>query len=398
MTFKISPSLTRRSAGWAAFVILIISSLFIFQRRDSSVSAPAVKAVSADQSIANPASNVFKLESNSPQLNMIKTVAVQSAPMPIAEPLSARLAYDESVTSRVSVAFSGRVVRLIVKPGDSVRAGDPLAEIDSPDFGSAQSDSIKAKADGERKRLAFERARELLQGDVIPRKDFESAQADLAQANAETERTVLRLRNMNPRGDANGQRMKLTSPLTGLVTERNVNPGMEVNPALQTPLFVVSDIRLLWLMIDLPEHLLGRIAPGQTVQIDVDAYPDRSFKGVIRQVAPVVDSNSRRITVRADVANPDRALRPEMFVRASVLEERGLPVVKLPNSALITEGLYTFAFVEQAPGEFVRRRLQLGLRGGEFSYVSAGLADGERVVVSGALLLNSQAATSSADL
>lgn len=398
MKFKFSPTLTRRFAGALVLAILIISSLFMYQQRDQSVSVHAAKAAQADRSPANSGSKVFKLESNSPQLNMIKTATVQSAPMPIAEPLAARLAYDESVTSRVSVSFSGRVVRLIVKPGDTVRAGDALAEIDSPDFGSAQSDWIKAKADGERKRLAFERARDLLQGEVIPRKDFESAQADLAQSNAETERTVLRLRNMNPRGEAQGQRMKLTSPLAGLVTERNANPGMEVNPALQSPLFVVSDIRVLWLMIDLPEHLLGRVAPGQTVQIDVDAYPDRSFKGVIRQVAPVVDSNSRRITVRADVANADRALRPEMFVRASVLTERGPPVVKLPNSALLTEGLYTFAFVEQAPGEFVRRRLQLGLRGGEFSYVSAGLADGERVVVNGALLLNSQAAASGAKL
>jgi cobalt-zinc-cadmium efflux system membrane fusion protein len=329
-----------------------------------------------------------------PQLTLLRGEAVTVAAMPVSEPLPARLAYDENVTSRVSAAFAGRIVALFAEPGTRVAAGQALAQVDSPDYGTAAADFAKAHADEERKRLAFERARELMRGEAIARKDLEAAQADWAQARAETERALLRVRNLNPREAAvTGQRFPLVSPLAGVVTERTANPGMEVNPSLTAPLFVVTDLSRLWLVIDLPERLLGAVKPGAAVEVEVDAWPGERFPATVAQVGLMIDPSTRRVPVRAKVDNTAMRLRPEMFARATLVAAGPANAVRVPNGAVVTEGVFTYVFVQSMPNEFRRRAVTVARRGGEYSFVSEGLAPGERVVVSGALLLASELRT-----
>ena len=334
--------------------------------------------------------DVLRYPEGAPQLTMIQSQALPSSPIPLTDPLSARLVYDEDATARIAVGISGRIVAIHAAPGDAVKAGQVLAEIDSPDFGTAYADVNKARADERRKRQAVDRAKELVPGEAIPVKDWESLQADLEQARAETARADQRLTNLNPRGLAiKGQRLSLTTPITGVVTDRTATPALEVSPALNAPLFVVTDPKRLWVMIDLPEKLLGRVKPGSSVAIESDAYPDERFTAKIAQLGRAVDVNTRRVQIRARLDNPEQKLLPEMFVRAYVLQDSGVGV-RIPNSALINQGIYAFVFVQTHPGEFQRRKVTLLTRGGDFSYVSDGLQDGERVVTAGALLLDAE--------
>lgn len=325
-----------------------------------------------------------------PQLAMIRSEAIPPSRVPLGDVLSARLTYDEDVTARIGVGVSGRIVDIKVSPGDAVKAGQVLAEIDSPDFGTASADLNKARADEERKRLAVERARDLVSGDAIPVKEWESLQSDLAQAHAETQRAEQRLRNLNPRGlPISGQRVKLTSPIDGVVTDRTATPALEVSPGLAAPLFVVTDPKRLWLMIDLPEKLLGQVKLKSDVSVESDAYPGRQFMAKIVQLGQVVDINTRRATARAVLANPQQALLPEMFVRARVLQAGGVGV-RVPNSAIVNHGVYAYLFVQESPGEFRRRKVALLTQGGDVSYVGEGLQGSEQVVVKGALLLDAE--------
>jgi membrane fusion protein, heavy metal efflux system len=324
------------------------------------------------------------------QLTMIQTRSIPRSRVPLADVLSARVTYDEDVTARIGVGVSGRIVDIKVAPGDAVKAGQVLAEIDSPDFGTAAADLDKAKADEERKRLAVERAKDLVSGDAIPVKEWESLQSDLAQARAETLRAGQRLRNLNPRGLAiSGQRVKLTSPIDGVVTDRTATPALEVSPGMAAPLFVVTDPKRLWLMIDLPEKLLGRVRLKSDVSVESDAFPGQQFTARIVQLGQVVDVNTRRATARAVLANPRTELLPEMFVRANVLQAEGQGV-RVPNSAIVNHGVYAYLFVQEAPGEFHRRKVALLTQGGDASYVGEGLKGSELVVVKGALLLDAE--------
>jgi len=333
---------------------------------------------------------VLRYPAGAPQLSAIKVAEVPAElPVPLAEPLNGRIAYNENFTARVSSPVAGRVVALKAQPGDRVHAGETLLTLDSPELAQAAADLGKAKADDTRKQLAFERAKKLYEGGVLSRKDFESAEADLAQAQAETQRARLRLRNLAP-SDSPGEKFALRSPIAGIVAERKANPGLEVRPDLPDPLYVITDPVHLWAIIDLPERNLGKVAEGHMVAVEVDAFPEQRFSARIIKVGVTVDPATRRVQVRCELANPDNRLKPEMYARITLLSDENQRAVRVPNSAIITEGVYSYVFVEKSVGVFERHRLSLRLQDRNFSYVESGLKAGERIVVSGALLLNSE--------
>lgn len=368
-----------------AFTIVLVVAAIVWQLALSPANALPEPVVAVPTAVG---AGILQYPEGAPQLSMIRIETVQAEQLPITEPLPARLGYDEDVTARVTTAFSGRIVQLIAAPGDRVSAEQSLAVIDSPDFGTALSELRKAQADETLKRLAHQRSQELLQGEVIPLKEFEQTRADLAQARAETQRADQLVRSINTSGsDLGGQRIALVSPIPGVVTERHANPAMQVDPSLPEPLFVVTDPERLWLTIDLPERLLSRARLQDTVRVTVDAYPDETFDATILQIGLVVDPDTRRVPVRARIANPELKLKPEMFARASLVADAAEQAVRVSNGALFSEGLHSYVFVEIAPGRLQKRRVQVQIRGERSSYLADGLRAGERIVTDGALLL-----------
>lgn len=384
---------------WASITLLLVVTavlvLWLIGNRHPA-QAPA-NQVQASAPLMRSGPDTLHYRDGAPQLAMIQSQTISSSPVPATDPLSARVAYDEDVTARIGVGISGRIVAIKAAPGDVVKAGQVLAEIDSPDFGTAFADLNKARADEDRKRLVLERAKGLVPGEAIAAKDWEAAQADYTQARAEKVRAEQRVNNLNPHGlVVKGQRVSLASPMNGVVTERTATPALEVSPGLPVPLFVVTDTKRLWLMVDVPEKVLGRVKLGSSVTVESDAYPDERFTAKIVQLGQVVDPNTRRVVVRARLDNAASRLLPEMFVRASVLQDRGTGV-RVPNSAIVNQGVYAFVFVQTAPGEFHRRQVKLLTRGSDFSYLREGIQGGESIVTTGALLLDAELSSRASD-
>lgn len=351
--------------------------------------APAGAVVSARPS-QDP--DVLRFAPGAEQLASITSERVTASTLPQTDALSARLVYDEDATARIGVGITGRILALAAAPGASVHAGQVLATIDSPDLGTAIADLDKARADEQRKALTAERARDLVPGEAISAKDWEAIQADLLQARAETARATQRLKNLDPAGlPRAGQRYKLVSPIGGVVTERNATPGLEVNPSLAAPLFVVSSPDRLWLLIDLPEQLLAQVKVGGTVSVDSDAWPGQPFSAKIASLGQLVDPNTRRVTVRAVLDNTGHKLLPEMFVRARLLRTGGTGIA-VPNSAIVTRGRKAYVFVQTTPDTFTRRQVTLATQGSDTSFVASGLAAGTTIVTVGALLLDAELA------
>ncbi len=333
----------------------------------------------------------LRFAAGAPQLDYLKIAPVEVLPEPLLDPLGARIVYDENHTARISSPVSGRVTRLLVQPGDRVVAGQPLAWLDSPDYAAAAADFSKANADLQQKQKAYARAAELYQGGAIARKDQEAAENDLRQAEAEDTRAKLHLHNLNPslKSEVVADYV-VRSPLSGIVVERNINPGMEVHPDAANPLYVISDPTHLWVMVDLPERSLAALRVGQDVTVEVDAYPQQRFPARVATIGEAVDPASRRVQVRCVLDNPQRLLKPEMYAQVTPLADTRVKLPRVPNSALVTEGLYSFVFVEKEPGVFEKRQVTLALQGRTESYVKQGLTENERVVTAGALLLNSE--------
>ncbi len=346
---------------------------------------PAARAVEQPQD-----AGVLRYKPNAPQLSALNIAVINPRLRPLSEPLPGRIAYDEDHTSRVSSPVVGRVTRIGAELGDTVRKGQALLDLDAPELGVALADVSKADADLSQYRAAYERARTLFEGQAIARKNLEQAEADLSKAEAESRRAKMRLHNLLPEGGKSpGETYTLRAPISGVVTERHVNPGMEVRPDLQDPLFVISDPTHLWVIVELTERDLGKLHTGQSVGVSVDAYPGQTFMARVANIADVLDPVTRRVRARVILDNPERRLKPEMFARVMPLADRSQPVLVVPNSALVTEGRRTFVFVETIPGELHKRAVQLGLQTRDFSVVESGLSAGDRVVTSGAVLLNS---------
>lgn len=379
--------LGRKAATVAIVLLVAIVGVATWRNSDSKSAASNVKP--------HPPANRLTLAEDAAQLAFLKLEAAATAPLPASEPMNARLTLADDLTARIFPAVGGRVVSLQAAIGDTVKTGTPLATLDAPDFGQAIADLHKAEADGMQKKKALARATALYQGEALARRDLEAAEADAQAAAAETERARLRLANLAPVGShIDGQRLVLRAPLAGIVVDRQANPGTEVRPDAASPLFVISDLKRLWLAIDLPEKAAAHAKIGEMVNFMVDAYPGIDFSARIDKVGAMVDPATRRIPVRAVVDNADGRLKPEMYARATVSAADAARAIRLPVGALLTGGLNAHLFVQIGPREFERRPVTLLRQDAEFAYLApeSAVKPGDKVVVRGALLLASELA------
>ncbi|HZR69766.1 MAG TPA: efflux RND transporter periplasmic adaptor subunit [Burkholderiales bacterium] len=324
-----------------------------------------------------------------PQLAALQSDVVQAG-APEKLKLTGRLVWDEERTVRLYPPFAGRVARILVKPGDVVRAGEPLALLFSPDFGQAQAEARKAQTDFALARKSLERLRDLNAAGVAARKELNSAEADYARAEVELARAEGRVKLYGASGDTVDQSFALRSPISGTVVERNINPGQELRPdvAAGSPaMFVVTDPSRLWVQLDANERDISRLKKGLHATLRTGAWPEDTFPAAVVAISDFVDPATRTVKLRGTVDNRARKLKGEMFVSA---EMEGAPraQVQVSEKAIVQANGRNYVFVEEAPGRFARVQVDVGgVRDGTAGVVS-GLTQGQKVVVEGNLFLN----------
>jgi cobalt-zinc-cadmium efflux system membrane fusion protein len=337
--------------------------------------------------------DTLTFEAGSPQLAAFKVELVAGQkPAPLA--VTGRLAWDEDATVRVLPPLAGRVVALKAPVGTRVSAGALLAEISSPDFGQAQSDAARAATDLTSAERTRERVARLVERGAAPRKDLDAAEADLSRGRAEARRTAARLARWG--GDAAGdtargpdQLYRLTSPIAGVVVERNANAGQEARPDATVPLFVVSEPRALWVMLDVTERDLASVKAGDRLSLRTDAYPGRTFAGHLDLVGDALDAATRTVKARGRVDNSAALLKAEMYVTVEVEGRAGAAVAVIPARAVLTEDGKRFCFVADGLGRFRRVAVDVGVERDGKVPVLSGLPEGAGVVTDGSLLLAS---------
>jgi cobalt-zinc-cadmium efflux system membrane fusion protein len=343
---------------------------------------PAAPIVQGDQ---------LRFPPGHPQLALLTSVAA-APPGKIAIELPARLVWNEERTQRIVSSFAGRVTRIDADVGRSVAAGAVLARLASPDFGAAQADAAKARADAEFTKKALARQRELFEAGIVARKDYELAEAEAQRAAAELARAHGRVAMYGDAGSVD-QQLGLRSTLAGVVVERNLNPGQELRPDQQgpgvPPLFVISDPTSLWVQIDARESESGTLRPGSAFTLVVPSLGERVFEGRVTAVSDAIDPNTRTLKLRGVVANPDRVLRAEMLATARFDRVVGSGVI-VPAQAVVLRGTQHTVFIQSAAGVFEPRAVKLGFQGPAQVVVASGLEVGERVVSENLLLLARQ--------
>lgn len=365
-----------RGAALCALVLLAACGEAPAPRADAGPAAPILQ----NQQLRFPPGH--------PQLALLPAQAAAEAKDLVVD-LPARLVWNEERTQRIYPAFAGRVSSITADVGQAVKPGTPLAKLASPDFGQAQADTARARADAQLTEKNLARQRELFESGIVARKDLEQAETEAARARAEVARAAARTAMY---GQANqvDQQLGLQASIQGVVVERNLNPGQELRPEQSgpgvPPLFVVTDPSSLWIQIDAREIDVGTLRPGASFEVLVPAYPSIRFQGKVIAASDFIDPNTRTVKVRGAIDNPDRKLKAEMLVTARVRQSFAGGVV-VPSSAIILRGNTHMVFVQSQPGVFEPRDVELAHQGPKESVVSAGLKAGEQVVADNALLL-----------
>ena len=330
------------------------------------------------------------LAPDSPKKAYVKTVSLSLTRHPLLEPLAGKISYNESLTSRISSPVTGRVIASPVALGTQVQAGSTLLELDSPDVAAAEADYAKAQADLTLASKSFNRQRELYAGKAVPQKDLEQAQDNFNAARSEVQRAEDRLKNLHISAGKSDGRFALRSPVPGVVVERNINPGMEVRSDRETPLFVVSNLKKLSVLMEVFEVDLRKIRLGQKLSVSVPAYPGELFAATVQYIGQVLNEQTRTVQVRCDLPNPDGRLLPGMYATITVESDPDDRAFVIPLTAVFTEGDADYVFIALDENHYLQRPVEIELRLKDKAVITHGLQPKELLVTEGALMLRAE--------
>lgn len=336
-----------------------------------------------------PAGEVI-LAADSPKKAYVKTQSLVLTQHALMEPVAGKLSYTDSLTTRVSSPVAGRVIGTPIALGASVKPGDALLVLDSPEVADIEADFAKSQADLTLSEHAFSRQQELYAGKAISRKELEQTQDELTRARSESQRTRDRLKNLGLVGLQTDGRYALHANLSGVVVERHVNPGMEVRPDLDQSLFVISDITTLTVMMQVFEVDIGKIRVGQHLSVQVPAYPGKNFPATVSYIGQVLDETTRTIQVRCELPNNDGLLLPGMYATVQVESAPEDQAIVIPLTAVFTEGDDDYVFVALDDHHFKQKPVRIALRLKDKAIVAEGLSVGEWLVTEGALMLRAE--------
>ena len=289
---------------------------------------------------------------------------------------------DVTRTIHVTSLGAGRVIDLKVKLGDTVKKGQTLLVISSPDLATAMSDYQKAKADEVLSRKALDRAQLLYNSGAIAAKDLETAQdaEDKARVDVETAEQHVRVLGADPSHP--GPLIDLKAPVAGTIVEQNVAGFEGVKSLDNTPnLFTIADLGEVWVVCDVFENDLGEVHLGDSAEAHLSAFPTRTFHGKVTDISRVLDPNTRSAKVRIVLPNSDGSLRPGMFAVARFRSRHLQDRVVVPATAIMR--LHDKDWVFRKEGEKKFRKVAVeadGLAPDGMQEIRSGVKAGDEVV------------------
>ncbi len=299
----------------------------------------------------------------------------------------ATIAYDATKQAQVNARSPGVVRALKADIGVRVKAGAPLAVIESAAVGADRSRLQAAASRVKAGETAYQREKALFDKGLASAKDVQAAQQDWDAAKAEhgAARAALGMVGTSA-GGAGGY--TLTAPIAGTVTRRAASVGRLVD--LEETLFEIVDTSSMWAEIDVPEAEITLLAPGQAVAVVLDGPGDRKFEGKIEYIAPEVDAHTRTAKVRVSLLNPDGVLRANMFAQAQIALGASRATVMVPREAVQRAGTTSLVFVRLAEDVFEARRVETGASDETMIEVTRGVKAGEEVATKGSFLLKTE--------
>jgi cobalt-zinc-cadmium efflux system membrane fusion protein len=324
------------------------------------------------------------------------------------------ISVDEDHSTPVVLPYSGQIGEVYVQAGQHVAKGQPILKIASSDFVDARNALFAANAqrataaaalrtatDNEKRQAAIYQTA----GGAL--KDYRQSQSDLVSAQSAMKTTdaalgaardKLTLLGKSPReidtlenvGEVTGIYAQTTfhAPVSGIVATRDVAPGQYISAGGDKPVITITDLTHVWLVAQVDQSDTAKVRLGDGLDVTTPAYPGRIFHAVIDNIGAALDPVTHRLPVRATVANPDEALKPDMFARFAIQRPTSGSAILIPAEAVIHEGDTARVWVASGDGLLRARNVTVADSADGMVKVSSGLKPGERVVTSGAIFVN----------
>lgn len=355
------------------------------------------------------------------QTQAVETEAAQGAPMAGAIQATGTILVPENHLAAIGPVHEGRIVHLYAGQGARVKKGQKLADLESADIDEAKSEYLKASADYANARktaeaevklaqATYDRTKLLYEKSIAAQKTFQSAEHDLEVAKATAESSIASTRAAlsaarrkllilgltktevdGLRDDQDlGALFSLTSPIDGIVIERNATIGATVGA--DASVFKIIDISSVWIDANVFEKDLERVKLGQGAKVSVPAVPETVFSGKVIFISSIVDAETRTVKVRTEVPNRDGRLKPDMFANVQIITDVDRSAVSVPQAAVLSDDGKSIVFVAK-DGGYEKRVVTVGIQSDNRVEILAGVNAGEKVVVKGNYLLLEQSKT-----
>lgn len=349
--------------------------------------APVADAAIADPSLVTPPATVVA---------RIKVAPLTQHPIADVLRVAGQVDFDEQRIARIGSTVTGRVMEVRQHLGNSVKAGDVLAVLNSAELGQAQLAYLKARSQSSLEQRNVDRAKLLLSADVIGAAELQRRENALEMAQAEMRAAADQLKVLGMSG-AGLQRIAqtgsidsvkpVTATMAGIVVERNVTQGQVVTPS--DPMFTIANLSHLWVIAEVPEQQAANAKLGQDVAIEIPALNGEHVAGHLVYISNTVNPETRTVLVRTAVENANGRLKPAMLATMLIATE-AVPRLAVPVTAVIRENNLDYVFIQVKAGQFKLTEVKLTPEVNGLRPVLSGVKLGDQVVVDGAFHLNNE--------
>jgi membrane fusion protein, heavy metal efflux system len=306
--------------------------------------------------------------------------------------------FNENLAVQVFSPYQGKIIKAYAEVGDTVKKGQTLFTIESPDLIQADSNLIAAAGLLDLTTHALERAKQLYEVQGIAEKDLQQAISDqqTAEGALKAGRDAVRVFGKSDAEiDAIVAHRKIDpalvvpSPIAGRVTARVAQPGLLVQPGNLPAPYIVADVVTVWMLANVSESNIKYINVGQKVNVSTMAYPNQVYEGKITIVGASVDPNLHTLLIRSEIQNPRRELLPGMLANFVIQIGDPMTTTAVPLESVVREGDGTMTiWVTTDQHHFTQRKVKLGLQRDGYDQILDGLKQGELVVTDGAVFLD----------
>jgi membrane fusion protein, copper/silver efflux system len=341
---------------------------------DAKSAAPeAVRLVRQDDGselmvIANPAAEEGLIGS------------VRQASLPDILEATGLVTFDDKLVSTISSRLTGRIEQVRTSQWKIVRRGEPLIELYSPDYMSAEAEYLAATSDDTNEESAITRSGSFgLPAGFSMAASLKEAAIRKLELLGFSPADIARIRKPSPS-------VWVPAPISGIVVSENVERGQQVNPGDQ--LFALATLQRVWITANIYEDDIARVQIGQSLDAVTASYPGEVFHGTVQRISPAVDPNIHTLQLRCQFSNPGSLLRPQMLAQVSLVTIPRQALV-VPQAALVFDGDAYFAFIVTGADTIARRRVEIAdWNEPGYARVLSGVQPGDRFLISESLKFN----------